>query len=296
MARVRRRRRSRRRRQRCGDGSIRSWRPPESSASRPRPWRGAALANATHSGRNTEGRPKTDRPKTDHGHIVHSSTIASSRFNVTETGSSKRPWLRMGCSYSIAASARPSRTRPRLVRCLQPSQPASTHAEIEAGVAAACVSARAFPDLRDGGGGRTRHGHAVTAALHVAERALRTFHRGYERRCRGRRQHDKRDEGGEGGDRAGDRGHGPSSVAHSNLPTLARCRSTASRCPLGARQPPRSLSRMLPPLAQNTSTTPISEPPATTPAATGKVNSSASFGFSLSSRSAMRAPKKNKSP
>ena len=35
---------------------------------------------------------------------------------------------------------------------------------------------------------------------------------------------------------------------------------------------------MLPPLAQNTSTTPISEPPATTPDATGKVNSSASFG------------------
>ena len=41
---------------------------------------------------------------------------------------------------------------------------------------------------------------------------------------------------------------------------------------------------MLPPLAQNTSTTPISEPPATTPDATGKVNSSASFGFRLSSR------------
>src|SRR5262245_50094829 len=61
-------------------------------------------------------------------------------------------------------------------------------------------------------------------------------------------------------------------------------------------QPPRSLSRMLPPLAQNTSTTPIREPPATRPEATGKVNSSASFGFSLSSRSAMRAPKKNKSP
>ena len=38
---------------------------------------------------------------------------------------------------------------------------------------------------------------------------------------------------------------------------------------------------MLPPLAQNTSTTPISEPPATTPDATGKVNSSASFGFRL---------------
>src|SRR5262249_2598999 len=38
-----------------------------------------------------------------------------------------------------------------------------------------------------------------------------------------------------------------------------------------SRQPPRSLSRMLPPLAQNTSTTPISEPPATTPEATGKV-------------------------
>ena len=36
---------------------------------------------------------------------------------------------------------------------------------------------------------------------------------------------------------------------------------------------------MLPPLAQNTSTTPISEPPATTPDATGKVNSSASFGL-----------------
>src|SRR5262249_21271500 len=35
-----------------------------------------------------------------------------------------------------------------------------------------------------------------------------------------------------------------------------------------ARQPPRSLLRMLPPLAQNTSPTPISEPPATTPDAT----------------------------
>ena len=45
---------------------------------------------------------------------------------------------------------------------------------------------------------------------------------------------------------------------------------------------------MLPPLAQNTSTTPISEPPATTPDATGKVNSSASFGFRLSTRSATR--------
>jgi hypothetical protein len=42
---------------------------------------------------------------------------------------------------------------------------------------------------------------------------------------------------------------------------------------------------MLPPLAQNTSTTPISEPPATTPDATGKVNSSASFGCHLSRRS-----------
>ena len=51
---------------------------------------------------------------------------------------------------------------------------------------------------------------------------------------------------------------------------------------------------MLPPLAQNTSTTPINEPPATTPDATGKVNSSASFGFRLSSRSATRAPRKNK--
>src|SRR5206468_12697076 len=53
---------------------------------------------------------------------------------------------------------------------------------------------------------------------------------------------------------------------------------------------------MLPPLAQNTSTTPISEPPATTPDATGKMNSSASFGFRLSSTSATRAPRKNKSP
>jgi hypothetical protein len=53
---------------------------------------------------------------------------------------------------------------------------------------------------------------------------------------------------------------------------------------------------MLPPLAQNTSTTPISEPPATTPDATEKVNSSASFGFRLLSRSATRAPRKNKSP
>src|SRR5262249_47262947 len=77
--------------------------------------------------------------------------------------------------------------------------------EFEAGVAAPSVSARAFPDLRDGCRGRTRQGHAVAAALHVAERALRTFHRGYERRCRGWRQHNKHDEGGEGGDRA----HGP---------------------------------------------------------------------------------------
>src|SRR5262249_47259901 len=90
------------------------------------------------------------------------------------------------------------------------ASPASTQAETETGVAAPCVSARAFPDLRDGCRGRTRHGHAVAAALHVAERALRTFHRRYKRRCRGWRQHDKHDEGGEGGDGA----HGPSSVAH----------------------------------------------------------------------------------
>jgi hypothetical protein len=65
---------------------------------------------------------------------------------------------------------------------------------------------------------------------------------------------------------------------------------------LVSRQPPSSLLRMLPPLAQNTSTTPISEPPATTPEATGKVNSSASFGFRLATRSATSAPRKNKSP
>ena len=53
---------------------------------------------------------------------------------------------------------------------------------------------------------------------------------------------------------------------------------------------------MLPPLAQNTSTTPISEPPATTPDATGKVSSLASFGCRLSSKSAISAPRKNKSP
>ncbi len=63
-----------------------------------------------------------------------------------------------------------------------------------------------------------------------------------------------------------------------------------------SRQSPRSLWRMLPPLAQNTSATPISEPPATTPDATGKVNSLASFGLRLSITSATRAPRKNKSP
>ena len=63
-----------------------------------------------------------------------------------------------------------------------------------------------------------------------------------------------------------------------------------------SRQPPRSLLRMPPPLAQNTSTTPISEPPATTPDATGKVSSLASFGCRLSSKSAISAPRKNKSP
>jgi hypothetical protein len=63
-----------------------------------------------------------------------------------------------------------------------------------------------------------------------------------------------------------------------------------------SRQPPKSLWRMLPPLAQNTSVTPISEPPATTPDATGKVNSLASDGLRLSIRSATRAPRKNKSP
>jgi hypothetical protein len=63
-----------------------------------------------------------------------------------------------------------------------------------------------------------------------------------------------------------------------------------------SRQPPKSLLRMLPPLAQNTSVTPISEPPATTPDATGKVNSLASVGLRLSIRSATRAPRKNKSP
>src|SRR5215813_10767309 len=61
-------------------------------------------------------------------------------------------------------------------------------------------------------------------------------------------------------------------------------------------QPPNSLLSMLPPLAQNTSATPISEPPATTPDATGKVNSSATFGFRLSTASAMTAPRKNRSP
>jgi hypothetical protein len=63
-----------------------------------------------------------------------------------------------------------------------------------------------------------------------------------------------------------------------------------------SRQSPKSLLRMAPPLAQNTSATPISEPPATTPDATGKVNSSATFGSRLSTRSATRAPRKNKSP
>src|SRR5580693_4185696 len=62
------------------------------------------------------------------------------------------------------------------------------------------------------------------------------------------------------------------------------------------RQPPKSLLRMPPPLAQTTSATPISEPPATTPDATGKVNSLASSGLRLSIRSATRAPRKNKSP
>jgi hypothetical protein len=103
---------------------------------------------------------------------------------------------------------------PRLARCLQQSQPASTQPEIDAGVATPPVSARAFPDLRDGCWRRARHGHAVAAALHVAERALRTFDRGYERRCHCGRQHEKHDEGGEGGDGA----HGPSSLAHFHLP------------------------------------------------------------------------------
>ena len=53
---------------------------------------------------------------------------------------------------------------------------------------------------------------------------------------------------------------------------------------------------MLPPLAQNTSTTPISEPPATTPDATGKVNSSASFGFRLSSRRRNQGPQEEQKP
>ena len=83
-----------------------------------------------------------------------------------------------------------------------PSQPASMRAEIEAGVAASSVSARAFTDLWAGCRGRTRHGHAIAAALHVAERALRTFHRRDERRCRDWRQHGKNDEGDEGDDRA----------------------------------------------------------------------------------------------
>ena len=51
-----------------------------------------------------------------------------------------------------------------------------------------------------------------------------------------------------------------------------------------SRQSPKSLRRMPPPFAQNTSATPISEPPATTPDATGKVNSSATFGSRLSIR------------
>ena len=63
-----------------------------------------------------------------------------------------------------------------------------------------------------------------------------------------------------------------------------------------SRQPPNSLPRMLPPLAQNTSATPISEPPAMMPDATGKVSSSASLGVRRSTMSAMRAPRKNKSP
>src|SRR5215470_568247 len=68
------------------------------------------------------------------------------------------------------------------------------------------------------------------------------------------------------------------------------------RSDIASRQPPRNVLRMLPPLAQNTSTTPISEPPATTPDATGKVNSSASFGFRFWSKNATSAPRKNKSP
>src|ERR1700722_10442277 len=63
-----------------------------------------------------------------------------------------------------------------------------------------------------------------------------------------------------------------------------------------SRQSLKSLLRMAPPLAQNTSATPISEPPAITPDATGKVNSSASFGSRLSITSATSAPRKNKSP
>src|SRR5262249_56595202 len=93
-------------------------------------------------------------------------------------------------------------------------------------------------------------------------------------------------------------GESATHVGFAPIPTIASRHGPLGTPPLRlvARQPPRSLLRMLPPLAQNTSTTPISEPPATTPDATGKVNSSASFGFRLMSSSAIRAPRKNKSP
>ena len=81
----------------------------------------------------------------------------------------------------------------------------------------------------------------------------------------------------------------PGGVASRSTPSDARRQNG----PL-SRQWPKSLLRILPPLAQNASATPMSEPPATTPDATGRVNSSAIFGSRLSIRSATRAPRKNK--
>jgi hypothetical protein len=62
------------------------------------------------------------------------------------------------------------------------SRRASTPAYFNTGVAARRVSVRALPDLWDGCRWSAEQGRAVAAALHVAGRALCSFHRRYGRR------------------------------------------------------------------------------------------------------------------
>jgi hypothetical protein len=80
------------------------------------------------------------------------------------------------------------------LRCALALQRASTPANVDAAVSARRVSARALLELWDGCRGSAEEGRAVAAALHVAGRALRTFHR-WDGRRRGWHHHDEHCEG-----------------------------------------------------------------------------------------------------